>query len=317
METKANYVLIGAFVLLAAGALALFTLWIAGNPFSRSYRDYNVIFSGPVNGLSEGGEVRFNGIKVGEVTTLRLDRVDPNRVIAHIRIEGQTPVRTDSVAQLNFQGITGVTFIQILAGDPATPLLTSVNGETPQIPTSRTLVDELFLGGQDLLSVSGDTIRKVNEALSEENLLHLTSTLASIDTALAKIAQDDGIIDEAAKAMKNINTAAMALESAAKAFDVAAVSVTSDVSGLSAEASTVLRKLDPVLDDARAAMASVNQTVGVINTQITPAATRAFRQVGNTATDFQAVMGRFQQLLAQIEQDPSRFVYQQPSPVER
>jgi len=317
METKANYVLIGAFVLLAAGALALFTLWIAGNPFSRSYRDYNVIFSGPVNGLSEGGEVRFNGIKVGEVTTLRLDRVDPNRVIAHIRIEGQTPVRTDSVAQLNFQGITGVTFIQILAGDPATPLLTSVNGETPQIPTSRTLVDELFLGGQDLLSVSGDTIRKVNEALSEENLLHLTSTLASIDTALAKIAQDDGIIDEAAKAMKNINMAAMALESAAKAFDVAAVSVTSDVSGLSAEASTVLRKLDPVLDDARAAMASVNQTVGVINTQITPAATRAFRQVGNTATDFQAVMGRFQQLLAQIEQDPSRFVYQQPSPVER
>lgn len=317
METKANYVLIGAFVLLATGALALFTLWIAGNPFSRSYKDYDVIFSGPVNGLSEGGEVRFNGIKVGEVTTLRLDRLDPNRVIAHIRVEQQTPVRTDSVAQLNFQGITGVTFIQILAGDPATPLLESVNGEVPQIPTSRTLVDELFSGGQDLLSVSGDTIKKVNEALSEENLLHLTSTLASIDTALAKIAQDDGIIDEAAKAMKNINTAALALESAAKAFDVAAVSVTSDVSGLSAEASNVLRKLDPVLDDARAAMASVNETVGTINTQITPAAARAFRQVGNTATDFQTVMGRFQQLLAQIEQDPSLFVYQQPSPVER
>jgi hypothetical protein len=72
-----------------------------------------------------------------------------------------------------------------------------------------------------------------------------------------------------------------------------------------------------VLDDARTAMASVNETVGAINTQITPAAARAFRQVGNTATDFQAVMGRFQQLLAQIEQDPSRFVYQQPSPVER
>jgi ABC-type transporter Mla subunit MlaD len=67
METKANYVLIGAFVLLAAGALALFTLWIAGNPLNRSYSDYDVIFEGPVNGLTEGGEVRFNGIKVGEV----------------------------------------------------------------------------------------------------------------------------------------------------------------------------------------------------------------------------------------------------------
>ena len=86
METRANYVLIGAFVLLAAGALALFTLWIAGNPFSRSYKDYDVIFNGPVNGLSEGGEVRFNGIKVGEVTGISLDTVDPTQVIARAKV---------------------------------------------------------------------------------------------------------------------------------------------------------------------------------------------------------------------------------------
>ena len=317
METRANYVLIGAFVFLAAGALALFTLWIAGNPFSRSYKDFDVIFSGPVNGLSEGGEVRFNGIKVGEVTTLRLDRVDPNRVIAHIRVESQTPVRTDSVAQLNFQGITGVTFIQILAGDPKAPLLASVNGETPQIPTSRTLVDELFSGGQDLLSVSGDTIKKVNEMLDEENLEHLTSTLASLDRAMAKIAQDDGIIDEATRALKGINTAVASLDSAAKAVDEAATTFNRDFATLSADASNTLRKLDPTLDEANKAIASVNSTVSQINTDVTPAATRALRQVGNTAADFQAMMTRLQALLAQIEQDPSRFVYQQPQPQER
>jgi phospholipid/cholesterol/gamma-HCH transport system substrate-binding protein len=317
METKANYVLIGAFVLLAAGAMALFTLWIAGNPFSRSFKDYDVIFSGPVNGLSEGGEVRFNGIKVGEVTTLRLDRQDPNRVIAHVRVESQTPVRTDSVAQLNFQGITGVTFIQILAGDPSAPLLASVDGETPQIPTSRTLVDELFSGGQDLLSVSGDTIKKVNEMLSDENLLHLTSTLANIDKAISKIASDGGVIDEAAMAMKNINTAVVALETAAATFDQAASSLASDFSTLTTDASATLKKLDPTLDEAREAMSNINQTVAAINSDITPAATRAMRQVGNSATDFQVIMQRLQSLLAQIEQDPSRFVYQQPSPVER
>ena len=118
METKANYVLIGAFVLLAAAALMLFTLWIAGTPLNRDYSTYDVVFEGPVNGLTEGGEVRFNGIKVGEVTRLSLDRQDPNRVIARIRVDAETPVRTDSVAQLDFLGITGVTFIQILAGTP-------------------------------------------------------------------------------------------------------------------------------------------------------------------------------------------------------
>ena len=317
METKANYVLIGAFVLLAAGALALFTLWIAGNPFSRSYKDYDVIFNGPVNGLSEGGEVRFNGIKVGEVTTLRLDRMDPNRVIAHVRVEAQTPVRTDSVAQLNFMGITGVTFIQILAGDPNAPLLTAANGETPQIPTSRTLVDELFQGGQDLLGVSGDTIKKVNEMLSEENLQHLTSTLANLDRAVAKIAEDDGIIDEATKALANINTAAAALSTAAGSVDTAATSFSKDFNTLTTDVSGVVAKLDPTLDEARVAMANVNTTVEQLNTSLAPAATRALRQVGNTAADFQAMMTRLKTLLAQVEQDPSRFVYQQPQPVER
>jgi phospholipid/cholesterol/gamma-HCH transport system substrate-binding protein len=317
METKANYVLIGAFVLLATGALALFTLWIAGNPLNRSYSDYDVVFNGPVNGLSEGGEVRFNGIKVGEVQTLKLDREDPNNVIAHIRIDAQTPVRTDSIAQLNFMGITGVTFIQILAGDPKSPMLLPVGGITPRIKTSRTIVDELFQGGQDLLGVSGDTIKKINQMLSEENLQHFTSTLASVDKAAAQIAADDGLVNAATKALITINTAAAALESAAKSVDTAANSIGSDVSKLAVSANDTLEDLDPVLKDAKVAMSNVSMAVAQINTNLTPAATQSLQQIGHAASDIQSMMIRLQGLLAQIEQDPSRFVYQQPQPVER
>ena len=317
METKANYVLIGAFVLLAAGALALFTLWIAGNPLNRSYADYDVIFNGPVNGLSEGGEVRFNGIKVGEVTTLRLDRDDPNNVIAHIRVEAQTPVRSDSVAQLNFMGITGVTFIQILAGSPDSPMLTPVNGVTPRIKTSRTLVDELFQGGQDLLGVSGDTIKRLNEMLSEENLEHFTSTLRSVDAAAAKIAAEDGLLDNASDAMAKLGPAIAALEAAAKSVETAAGTISSDMTTLTAEASDALKEVEPMLAQARLALAGVGAAVNQVNTELTPSATRALRQVGNTAQDVRTVIIQLQALIAQIEQDPSRFVYQQPQPVER
>jgi phospholipid/cholesterol/gamma-HCH transport system substrate-binding protein len=317
METKANYVLIGAFVLLAAGALALFTLWIAGNPLNRSYADYDVIFNGPVNGLSEGGEVRFNGIKVGEVTTLRLDRDDPNNVIAHIRVEAQTPVRSDSVAQLNFMGITGVTFIQILAGSPDSPMLTPVNGVTPRIKTSRTLVDELFQGGQDLLGVSGDTIKRLNEMLSEENLQHFTSTLRSVDAAAAKIAAEDGLLDNASDAMAKLGPAIAALEAAAKSVETAAGTISSDMTTLTAEASDALKEVEPMLAQARLALAGVGAAVNQVNTELTPSATRALRQVGNTAQDVRTVIIQLQALIAQIEQDPSRFVYQQPQPVER
>lgn len=317
METKANYVLIGAFVLLAAGALALFTLWIAGNPLNRSYSDYDVIFEGPVNGLSEGGEVRFNGIKVGEVTTLRLDRDNPNNVIAHIRIESQTPVRTDSIAQLNFQGITGVTFIQILAGNPESALLISQDGIVPRIRTSRTLVDELFQGGQDLLGVSGDTIKRLNDMLSEENLNHFSSALKSLDIAAAKIAADDGMLDKANAALVQLAPTIAALEAAATSIESAATSISSDVSTLSAEATAALDKVEPLLDQARMTLAGLGLAVDQVNTQLTPQASRALRQVGNTAQDVQSIIIQLQSLIAQIEQDPSRFIYQQPQPVER
>ena len=214
-------------------------------------------------------------------------------------------------------GITGVTFIQILAGDPNAALLTAANGETPQIPTSRTLVDELFQGGQDLLGVSGDTIKKINETLSEENLKHLTSMLASLDVAIAKIAQDDGIIDEATKALANINTAAVALGAASNSVDVAAKSIGADFGKLQGDVSGVIDKLDPTLDEARSAMANVSAAVEQINTSLTPAATRTIRQVGNSAADLQTLIARLRTVLAQVERDPSSFIYQQPQPVER
>ena len=203
--------LIGAFVLLGAAALMLFTLWIAGTPLNRDYSTYDVVFEGPVNGLTEGGEVRFNGIKVGEVTRLSLDRQDPNRVIARIRVDADTPVRTDSVAELNFLGITGVTFIQIRAGSPDQPLLEPEDFQPPPvIKTERTALDELFQGGQDLLTVTGETINRINEALSEENVAHVTAILANLETASEKIAADGGLIDSAQSALKSIDKAAVA-----------------------------------------------------------------------------------------------------------
>ncbi len=317
METRANYVLIGAFVLLAAAALMLFTLWIAGTPLNRSSSTYDVVFEGPVNGLIEGGEVRFNGIKVGEVTRLSLDRQDPNRVIARIRIDSQTPVRTDSVAELNFLGITGVTFIQIRAGSPEQPLLVPEDFQPPPvIKTERTALDELFQGGQDLLTVTGDAINRVNDALSDENVKHVTAILANLETASAKIAADDGLIDSASSALKSLDRAATAMETAANSVNTVVGNVDQDVEQLVAEAGELVDGLGPAVADARASMASLNSAMAQVSKELTPSAGRALDQISTAALDIRAMMVRIQSLLNEIEQDPSRFVYRQPQPVE-
>jgi phospholipid/cholesterol/gamma-HCH transport system substrate-binding protein len=318
METKANYVLIGAFVLLAAAALMLFTLWIAGTPLNRDYSTYDVVFEGPVNGLTKGGEVRFNGIKVGEVTRLSLDRQDPNRVIARIRVDAETPVRVDSVAQLDFLGITGVTFIQILAGTPESPLLVSEDFRPPPvIKTERTALDQLFSGGEDLLTVTGDTINKLNEALSEENVRHVTAILANLETATEKIARKDGVIDSANDALKSLDKAAKAIEAAGVSVDSLVKENSGDLSAALASAREALEGIEPAVAEARNAIKGINGTVTQLNRELAPSAGRALEQISTVAIDVRAMMLGIQGLLEQIEQDPSRFVYRQPQPVEQ
>jgi phospholipid/cholesterol/gamma-HCH transport system substrate-binding protein len=318
METRANYVLIGAFVFIAAAALMLFTVWVSGGSLSREYATYDVVFEGPVNGLTEGGEVRFNGIKVGEVQRLSLDRQDPNRVIARIRVDAQTPVRTDSVAQLDFLGITGVTFIQIRAGSPEAPMVPqSAMGEAPPvILTERTALDELFSGGQDMLTVMGETINRVNEALSEENVASITATLNNVEIITAKLAQDDGVMDAAAGALRSVDKAAVALAAAATSIDGAAGTIDAGFGDLSADARVLLDDLGPAMADMRKALAGLNGTITTFNRDVTPSAARAMEQFSQAAIDLRSTMLRLQGLVGEIEQDPSRFVYRQPLPVE-
>jgi phospholipid/cholesterol/gamma-HCH transport system substrate-binding protein len=317
METRANYVLIGAFVLIGAAALMLFTLWIAGTPLNKDYSTYDVVFEGPVNGLIEGGEVRFNGIKVGEVNRLSLDRNDPNRVIARIRIDAETPVRTDSVAELNFLGITGVTFIQIRAGSPDQPLLKPEDFQPPPvIKTERTALDELFQGGQDLLTVTGETINRINDALSEENVAHVTAILANLETASEKIAANGGLIDSAQSALKSLDKAAVAIETAATSVNTTIDAVDDDVKKLVTDANDVVSSLRPAAEDVRTTIENINGAVTQLNRDLTPSAGRALEQISSAAVDIRAMMVRIQSLLNEIEQDPSRFVYRQPLPTE-
>ena len=86
MENKANNALIGMFIIVAMTAFIGFAIWLTGFSFNQKYDVYEVAFEGGVRGLSQGSEVRFNGLGVGEVTSLAYDREDPNLVLAEIPV---------------------------------------------------------------------------------------------------------------------------------------------------------------------------------------------------------------------------------------
>ena len=90
METRAHHVLIGLFTVLVVGAALMFALWLGKSDADRQFEVYDIVFQEAVSGLSKGGTVEFNGIKIGEVTSIKLD--DPKRVVVIAAVDKNAPI---------------------------------------------------------------------------------------------------------------------------------------------------------------------------------------------------------------------------------
>jgi phospholipid/cholesterol/gamma-HCH transport system substrate-binding protein len=218
MERNANYALVGLISAILFIGLVVFVVWLAGSGFSRNLDTYNILFHGPVRGLSQGGEVHFNGIKVGEVNRIFLDPKNSTMVIATVRVTPDVPVRSDSVANLEPQGITGVNYIQISAGTPTKPLLKTVTpeGSTPTIPAKGDALSGLLAGGGDIIQRALETLSRVNRVLSDENIKSMGDTMTNIRTVTDELRERRAIIADAQKTMQDADTAVVQVRELAK-----------------------------------------------------------------------------------------------------
>lgn len=187
MEREANYAIVGAIsILLLIGAF-VFVVWLANFRFNQTYDNYRVIFLGPVSGLTKGGEVQFNGIRVGEITRLALDPLDPNRVLTDLQVEQGTPVRADSTAQAVAQGITGVKYVQISAGSPGRPLLRDISRERPPVIMARRgRMEDLVKDLSKVTSGGAEAVARINRMLSDGNLLSISRSLDDVQAVTSE-----------------------------------------------------------------------------------------------------------------------------------
>jgi phospholipid/cholesterol/gamma-HCH transport system substrate-binding protein len=213
MEKRANYALVGSVTLGLFVGLVAFVVWLAGFQFNKQYDLYDVLFIGPVRGIAEGGEVHFNGIKVGEVTKLALDPSNPNHVIARIRLTAGVPVRSDSLATLEPQGITGVNYIQIDGGSPGKPLLKAVtpHGEIPVIRSQKSTIADLLAGGGVAMQRAIEALDRVNKMLSDENIQNLSGTIADLKAVADEARERRSMLADAQKAVQDIDKTAQSI----------------------------------------------------------------------------------------------------------
>ena len=211
METRAHHVLIGLVTVIVVVGAMLFGLWLTKSSVDSTFKDYEVVFNEAVSGLSKGSSVQYSGIKVGDVTSLRLDPEDPRRVLARVRLSADTPVKEDTKAKLTLTGITGTSFIQLSGGTPDSPELKSKNGKLPVIVASPSPIARLLDDGSDLLSNINMLVHNANKLFSEDNAQQLTQTLANLEKTTAVFGEQRGDSRTAIQQLSQLGTQASAM----------------------------------------------------------------------------------------------------------
>lgn len=295
METRANFILIGAFTLAAILGTLGFFIWLTSVQLDRQYATYGILFD-DVSGLNASGDVLFNGISVGKVIGLAIYQDDPSKVFTTIEIDATTPIRTNTIAQLQSQGVTGVSYISLSGGTMDALALSSEDGGIPIIPSRPSTLQALVEGAPDLLDEATQLMEQLKALTGPENQQAVTNILRNLDTssqrldqALTDFSDITATVGEATAQVTRFTnrldvigeSATITLErandtlvSAQKAFDSADVALASSGQAIAnaeavfAQAQDLMRgKVPDLLDQLAMAVASANTAITDLQTR--------------------------------------------------
>lgn len=296
METRANYVLIGAFTIVVSVALLLFGLWAAKYSSERSWQRYMIVFDEAVTGLSVGSPVQYNGISVGSIDRLTLDQDDPRRVVAIIRADASAPIKTDTRAKLAITSLTGPAIIQLSGGTPGAPLLTSVDQrDMPQIQTSPSAL-------QNITDTANRIVERMDQVLSDQNVAHIGRTLENIERISASLASQD----------QGMEALLASARDAARSLDATLQNTNATVQrvdqNLVRELPTLISRLDSTLVRLDSAAGNADAILGENRAAINSFANDGLAQLGPTLTELRGLIRDLRQISDRIENNPARFL---------
>jgi phospholipid/cholesterol/gamma-HCH transport system substrate-binding protein len=209
METKANYVAVGAFVLACVLGFFVALLWLAGAQYSAEYAYYRTYFTGAVTGLGDGTVVRYNGINVGHVSKLTFDPNDPKRVIVDLQVDPTLRIPGDSIASIASEGLTGGSYVEIDGGSKNAPVLErKMFGDYPVIKSKQSTLQQLEQSAPELIAKLNHVADRLNRALSDENLKNFSGILANVRSTTDVLDKRKGDIDTT---LHNISLASVKL----------------------------------------------------------------------------------------------------------
>lgn len=272
METKANYIVTGAFTLAVIVGAFGFIYWFQNSDNGGERSVYRVVFAGSVAGLRPGASVLFDGMRVGEVTKLALDAHDPRKVEALIALDRAVPVRADTKVTLAFQGLTGLAEVSLTGGLPNAAFLVAESGEPPTLYADPE-------AGTDVTQAARNVLSRI-DGLVSENETAMRTSLRNIETVTTTLAQNSQRLDKVMAGLQDLTGSA-------------------DNPGEIAEAAEAIRRLADNLD----------KRTDEIATGLTQFSNSGLKQYEAFAVDGRRTLAQLQKVLKDIDEHPSRLIF--------
>lgn len=314
METKANHVLIGAFTLAMITAILLFILWASKYSSEGTFKEYDIEFNQneAVTGLSVGGVVQYNGIEVGNVRDLRLAPGDARRVIARVRVKSDTPIKTDTKAELALQSFaTGVAFIQFSGGSPGSPMLVQTDPQhVPLMHAEESAFQKLLNSSEGIATTASNVLDHINEILSEQNTQRIGKTLANLqsitDTVNAQKEDIAAVLKSARESTDHLNKVLASAEKTMGTVD----------QQLGGKLPDMVQHLDHSLAQLDSLTKTVDDTLKANRGAIDSFSNQGLAQLGPTLAQMRQVLREVNRLTSQLEENPAGYLLGRDKPEE-
>ena len=303
METRANNILIGAFVLALLAASFGFVYWISGFGGGVGSARYYVVIEGSVTGLKGGSRVFFNGLPVGAVQSMRIDPEDGRKVRILVTVDSDIPIRADSLARIETQGLTGLAVIQITPGTPDSPRLVATReGAYPIIRSNPSLSGSLLTAAPEALANANAFFVRLNQlvATNEQSITNTVKNIESFSNTLDANGDDiTAIVKEAKLLSGKLNKLADKVDAAVDRVDKF---VTADTGSFLAEAQEAAKSFRRLAD-------KLETNLGGSSGEIAQFAKSGLREFELFMRDGRKAAKSLDRLIQRVERNPQSLIF--------
>jgi phospholipid/cholesterol/gamma-HCH transport system substrate-binding protein len=301
METRAKHIAVGSFVLLFVLGIAFFVFWLARFEGEVRYDHYYARFSGSVAQLRIDSTVLFGGIPVGRVTDVAIDLENSELARVDLEVRAGTPIRADSKATIEIQGIAGGVTVQITRGSREAELL----APDSEIIAGPSPLEQIVRQVPDLLTQVELITKRVNDLLSDQNRQALSNAIGNFEKITAQLA---GQASSAEGVMDTANGAIAQLNSAAAEFSLLAQEMRSAVGDVRGDATQAAKNFAAMAESFTKTSQQLSSVIDDNREPLKQFSSTALYETAELVSELRRLVASMTRISHQLEKDPARFL---------